>query len=504
MRVENTIKNLKYSYILKAISMLLHLITRAVFIKFLSVELLGANGLFSNIIGILSFADLGIGSAITFSLYKPLEQGDSERIKTLVHLYKKCYTIAGFFILIMGLCLIPLLPSLTNHSTLPNINEIYCLFLLVTVVSYFTADKQSLLIADQKQYVVSKISIYFEFIQCILQIAAIIILKNYIAYLLVQLICQIGTNIMIRSVAMNQYHYLADKNVQKLGENDRNEILKNIKAMFMHKVGGVLVNNTDYIIISSFIGLKIAGIASNYTLIISYISMILLQISNSTVASVGNLAASDTSIDYQYRVFQRLDFLNYSLYFFATVFLSCCMSPLISLLGKEYSLDNLTIFIMCSNFMISGYRIIVNQFKQVSGLFYFDRYKSLCEALVNIVTSLILVKTNGLLGVYLGTLICQLSAGVWWEQIVLFKHYFHMPSSKYHVQWFGNLAVTMLTSILCSSICQSLNMSGIKLLLMTIVIALAGSTAVYLALYKKKEEYSYFIQFLKMHLHFGK
>lgn len=162
MRVESSIKNLKYSYILKATSMLLHLVTRVVFIKYLSVELLGANGLFSNIIGILSFADLGIGAAITFSLYKPLEQQDHEKIKTLIHLYRVCYSIAGTCILVVGLCLIPFLPSLTNHSTLPNLNLIYVMFLLVTVVSYYAADKQSLLIADQKQYMVSLISLGFE------------------------------------------------------------------------------------------------------------------------------------------------------------------------------------------------------------------------------------------------------------------------------------------------------------------------------------------------------
>lgn len=498
MRIENSLRNLKYNYVLKIVSMLLHLITRVVFIMYLNVELLGANSLFSNIIGILSFAELGIGSAISFSLYKPLEQDDHEKIKTLIYLYKKCYFVIGIIILVAGICLIPFLPVLTNYSTIENLSEIYILYLLITVVSYFVADKQSLLIADQKQFIVSQISLIIQFIQCLIQIIVIIVYKNFILYLVIQLVCQIGNNLILTNKTTKEYSYLKDKNIQKLNETDKASIFKSIKAMFMHKIGGVLVNNTDNLIVSSYCGLAVTGVASNYTLIISYANMLLMQVTNSTVASVGNLSASDISEEYKFKVFKRLDFINYTLYYFFTITLVTCLTPLIALLGKTYEIDNLIVVVLCLNFMISGYRIVVNQFKEVSGLFYYDRFKSIAEAIVNLVASIYLVNRFGLIGVYIGTTICQLTVGVWWEQKVLFQHLFSHSSSsiKYGLRWLLNLILVIVIALACLIIRNAINLSGILKLITSMLVSTSLSLLAFYTVFHKREEFHYVIDFI--------
>ena len=221
MRVEKTIKNLVYGYVFKIISLLLNFIVRIVFIKFLAIEYLGASGLFSNILGVLSFAELGIGSAITFCLYKPLEENDKEKIRTLITLFKWCYRIIALIVVVAGLCCVPFLDVLTSHSTLPNLTLIYILYLLDTVISYFGADKQSLLMADQKRYLVTRNTTIIQFLKSILQIIFIAITRNFLVYLGIQVVCQILTVIYLRVTADKEYPYLKDKtNVQPLSKEE--------------------------------------------------------------------------------------------------------------------------------------------------------------------------------------------------------------------------------------------------------------------------------------------
>lgn len=498
MRVEKTIKNLVYGYVFKIISLLLNFIVRIVFIKFLAIEYLGASGLFSNILGVLSFAELGIGSAITFCLYKPLEENDKEKIRTLITLFKWCYRIIALIVVVTGLCCVPFLDVLTSHSTLPSLTLIYILYLLDTVISYFGADKQSLLMADQKRYLVTRNTTIIQFLKSILQIIFIAITRNFLVYLGIQVVCQILTVIYLRVTADKEYPYLKDKtNVQPLSKEENQSIITNVKALILHKIGSILVNNTDNIIISSFLGLATTGIASNFTMIISAVNTILLQLSYSTLASVGNLIASDVGNEYRMKVFKRLDFLNYSLYMICTIFLATLMKPLIEVLGKEYGLGDSIVLILCANFMLSGSRQVINQFKETGGLFVHDKYKAICEAIVNLIVSLILVKPLGLLGVYIGTFACSIIAGAWWEQMVTFKYLFHESFIKYNMRWLGRLTLTIGISALLIFVRNSLSLTGIIGFIEMFVIDFVLLGIIFLLVYRKTDEFNYYLQFTK-------
>ena len=497
MRVEKTIKNLVYSYVFKVISLLLNFVVRIVFVKFLAVEYLGASGLFSNILTVLSFAELGIGSAITFCLYKPLEENNQDKLKTLINLFKKCYLIIAMVVAFTGLCCIPFLDVLTNHSELPNLKLIYILYLSDTVISYFGADKQSLLIADQKRYLVTKNTTIIQLTKSIIQVIFIILTKNFLVYLLIQVICQLLTVLYLKYTANKEYPFLKTKEkITPLPKEEKQKIITDVKALLMHKIGTIAINNTDNIIISSFLGLTITGIASNYVLIINSVNIIIWQISYSTLASVGNLLASDVKKDYVEKIFNRLDFLNYSLYLFATVLLSTLLKPLIGVLGKEFGLEDLTVLFLCINFMIAGSRAVVNQFKETGGLFVYDKYKALCEAAINLVVSIWLVQKLGLLGVYIGTFACYILVGVWWEQKVLFNKLFQKSFFLYNLQWIRRFLLTVSLSTLLIWVRNSFDLSGLIGFIIMGFIDLIVISIVYYVFYHKKDEYQYFKDFI--------
>lgn len=497
MRLENTVKNLIYGYITKGINILLNFIVRIVFLKYIAIEYLGASGLFSNIFGVLSFAELGIGEAITFCLYKPLIEDDHEKIKTLIDLFKKCYLIVSIIVIVGGIACIPFLDTLTNNSQLPNLVLIYVMYLFDTVVTYYGAAKQSLLTADQKRYIVNRNTIIIQLIKSFLQIIVIVTTKKFIPYLFVQIACQLLTVVYLNRTANKSYPYLHEKNITPLNSDEKNSIITNVKALFMQKIGAILVNNTDNLIVSSFLGLGTTGIVSNFTMIISSVNLLLLQLCNATLASVGNLNASDSSLEYKKKIFNRLDFLNYALYMICTIFLATLMKPLVEILGKEFSLDDFTILVLCTNFLLSGTRQIVNQFKETSGLFVYDKYKGFCEAIINLIASIILVIKMGIVGVYIGTFLCNFFGGAWWEQRVLFKYYFQESFVSYHLKWIGRLTITVLCSAILILIRNYLGLSGIACLITTFLIDVLILLILYYVLYRNSEELKYYSELFK-------
>ena len=216
MRVKNSINNIIFGIGSQLTSSIVAFITRTIFIYTLGITYLGIEGLFTNVLSILSLANLGIESAIIFSLYEPLSKKNEVEIKGYISFYGKVYKIVGIVILLVGLILIPYLPNMinTNININENITLIYVLFLLSSSISYMYIYKQSILIASQKTYLISKIHIYFILISNLLQVSILIIFKKYIPVLLVQLICRIVENIVISIRAEREFPFIKDKNIE--------------------------------------------------------------------------------------------------------------------------------------------------------------------------------------------------------------------------------------------------------------------------------------------------
>nr|WP_317279569.1 oligosaccharide flippase family protein [uncultured Fusobacterium sp.] len=432
-RIENTLKNMFSGLIAQIIVLVMNFINRTIFIKFLGVEYLGLSGLFSNILSMLSLAELGVGVAISFSLYKPLAQKDIRKIKALMNFYSKAYHLIGIVILVLGICLIPFLDFFIKEK--PNIKNfilIYMLFLGNSVISYFFTYKRSLLSADQKEYINIINRTIFMIIQSIVQFLVLIVFRNYIVYLLVVIICTLISNIEI-SIKCNRMYPFLKKNKENLNKSETKILLKYVGAQMSHKVGGIVVNGTDNILITSLLknGLVIVGLYSNYLLIINAVRNIINMFFLSVTASVGNLNAEENK-EKSKQIFNNIFFLN--MFFYGVT--SNCIFNLINdfiriWLGEKYILSLDIVIVIVINYFITGMRQSCITFNTTLGLFWNDRFKPWIEAIINLIVSIILIKYFGFIGILLGTLISTLVTSFWIEPFILYKNGFKEKLTEY-------------------------------------------------------------------------
>lgn len=453
MRTKNSIKNITAALGGQFFAILFSLITRAVFVKTLSSEYLGLDGLFSNILTILSLIELGVGPAMTFSLYKPLADSDNEKIKSLMELYKKLYFIIGSAMIIIGILFLPFLDFFINTDIrIDNIKFIYILFLLNTALPYFFTYKTSLLITDQKKYIYNIYHYLFFVIYNVLQIIILFLTHNYILFLSVQIVIVCVQNIVIVNKVNKLYPFIKEKNVNKLDSDTEKNISKNVKAMIFHKLGSVLVTSTDNLIISKLVGLSAVALYSNYYLITNSLKKIISQIFDSVISSVGNLVAKENT-EKVYDIFEKIFFFNYWIYAVTGVCLAVLLNDFIYLwVGKDYVFSFEILLIIVINYYLNGMRKSVLVFRDSMGLYWYDRYKPIFEALINIVFSVILAKKYGILGVFIGTLISNILTNLWIEPFVLYRYGFSKSTSCYFKRLFVYIVYTIILYIITNTI----------------------------------------------------
>lgn len=493
MRSVNSLKNTSYAMLTQILSLIFKFIIQTIFIKTLGAEYLGVNGLFTNVLQMLSLAELGIGSAITYNLYKPLANNNEKEIKAYMNFYKKAYNFIGLFILIIGLCITPFLKFfIKNQSQVDNLNLIYLLFLLNTVLSYFFAYKRSIIIADQKSFLDSQNLLIKTIIQTILQVLILIFTKNYILFLVIQIACTFFSNIFISRKANKLYPYLI-KNTECLTKKQKRKIYKDVYAMTAHRVGGVVVDGTDNLLISAFVSLSSVGIYSNYVLIKSSIDQLLSQLFTAITASVGNLNAVSTS-DKSYKVYQSIFFLNVWIYGFCSIVFLVCINQFITLwIGKEYLLAEGIVLLITINFFLIGIRKSTVMFKDTQGLFWNDRYKPYAEAIVNLIASIVFLKIFGFIGVLLGTLVSTITTCFWIEPYVLYKYSFKKPLSNYFKKFLIYTVIIVIIGFFIYHICNVITITGILGLVIKLLLCAVIFNGMYLLIFFKSPQFKYLL-----------
>lgn len=448
-RTKSSLQNIKYSVILQVVYVVLSFVSRTIFIRTLGAEYLGINGLFSNIITILSLVELGVGPAMTFALYKPLADRDDKLLQQLMYLFKRVYIMVGVVILILGIAFTPyIFYFMKEVPNLSNLKLIYILFIIKTSSSYFFSYKRSFLIADQKQYLDTKFHIPFHFLNVFLGIGVLLTTQNYIIFLLIQIITPILENLYIVSKVNEMYPFLLVKPEASLPKEYLMSILKNVKALMFHKFGSVIVFSTDNLIISKFVGILEVGLYSNYLLIIDRIGALYSLVFQSLLASVGNLKVSEENSKSVF-IFQCIDLVNFWMYTFAAIAFMILLNPFLSLwVGKEYLFNLHVVAIIVINFYITGRRKSVLLFKDAMGLYHPDRYKSFFESIINLVFSIVLAKYYGIFGVFAGTFISSVTTVLWIEPLVVYKHGFKTSVLDYFKKYsiFTSLSIILYFS----------------------------------------------------------
>lgn len=330
-RTDNSLRNLKTAVLFKLAAIVVNFIARKIFVVVLTKEYLGLDGTFANILTMLSLAELGVGTAITYSMYKPLAEGDRELILSLMTLYRKFYTVIGITVGVLGAALTPFLQYIIRDiPDIPHIRLIYLMFVLDSSISYFLVYKQSLISADQKQHIVTSYQYKTGMAVTAAQCAALLLTGDYILYLALKLCATFVCNALLARKADRLYPYLKQKTVQPLPAPVRQDISKNIRAMIAHKLGSVVVFGTDNVLIAYFVGAVSVGLYSNYLLITQSLKSAYSMIFRAMTASIGNLCAAEDTAHAQ-AVFWRVDLLTRWIYGFSAVCLVVLFNPFISL-----------------------------------------------------------------------------------------------------------------------------------------------------------------------------
>lgn len=490
-RTENAIRNVKTGFIVQLINKIMAFVVRTVFIKCLNNEYLGVNGLFTNVLTILSFAELGIGTAIIFNMYKPIADNDKEKIKTLMSLYKKTYNIIGFIVFFLGLMVIPFMNIIVKDA--PNIKEnlilIYILFLINTSSSYFFTYKKSIIIAHQKQSIINNIDSIFYLIKSAIEILFLVITKNYIIYLIIQIGGTILENFYLSYTANNMYPYLKEKNVKKLNREESKTIFSNVKALVIYKFGGVIMNGTDNILISSLINVATVGIVSNYNLIILSVKSILSSALNGITASVGNLNAIGNK-EQKEKIYYDLTFIYYLIYSLCTISFIVLLNPFIKIwLGNSYILHVSISISLAISFFIDGMRQTGFIYRTTLGLFQKAKSTPNIAAITNIVLSIALCKLWGLVGIFIATSIAQLVSYSWIDTHLIYKYEFKKSPKDYYkkyILYFITFTIELLISLL---LCNFIKINMYIDFVLKILVALLIPNIINLIIYRKSSEY---------------
>lgn len=495
-RAEASVKNSSFSIITQVLTVIINFVVKTVFIYTLGNEYLGINGLFSNIITMLSLADLGIGIAIPYSLYKPLSEKNSEKIKTLMNFYKKIYNIIGIVVLLIGLSLTPFLPLIIKD--MPNIQHIYLiydLFVIHSASSYFFIYKKFLIDSDQKSYITSKITFIFSTGLSIIQIFILIFTHNFILFLLSSIIMVITQNIYISKKAEQLYPYLKEKNIDELDKKEYKEIKKNISSLFIYKVGNVIMNGTDNIVISKIIGIIEVGIYSNYLLIINSIYNILNQIFNAITSSIGNLVVT-TNEKRSLNVYENLNFFTFTLYGTVCICLMVLINPFINIwIGKDYLLSDFVSFLIAFNLFLTGMQSVTSSFRNAYGLFYKAKYRPILMCILNIVISIILAKYMGVAGVIIGTIISKLVTVIWLDPYIIYHYGFKENVSKFYKQYLIYLICYLAINFVIYTLYKYIVINNIFMFAIYGILTFTIIALIICLLFHKTKEFKYFYNY---------
>ncbi len=500
-RTEYSARNTTVAMLARVIAILLGFCTRVVFTHTLSEEYVGINGLFTDILNVLALSELGIGTAITYALYKPIAEKDIEKQKSLMQIYRQFYRIVALIVLAAGLLVIPFMDLLIRNETqVENLTFLYLLYLANSVISYLLVYKRTLIEAYQLSYIGVLYQTVFLILQNAVQMLVLVTTQNFTLFLTILIACTLLNNLCISKKANRMYPFLKDKQVKPLMKEEKQGIYQNIRAMLMHKIGNVVVNNTDNLLLSSLVGIVSVGMYSNYYLVIGSVRQVLNQAFQGITASVGNLGVEESKERVQ-RIFEAAFFIGQWMFGFAAICLFELLTPFVELsFGSQYVFNGNITFVLCLNFYFTGMRQATLVFRDSLGLFWYDRYKSLAEALINLVVSIVLGVKFGVLGIFIGTLCSTLLTSLWVEPYMLYKHRLKVSVCGYFLRYGIYVAVTGIAWWITHMLCDRVTGSALELCVFRLLICAVVPNVLYLLVYAKSKELHFLLNKAKQML----
>ncbi len=505
-RTHNTVINVTTGIVTQLAITVLQFVSRTIFIKYLGEAYLGINGLFSNILTMLSLTELGLDTAINFKLYKPLAEGNIPRLQILMKFYRRAYLAVGSIILILGLILIPFLPNLIKdyQSIIElGINPvlIFLLFLGQSSLSYlFFASKSAILKADQKIAITNRVRFWVTIFVAITQIITLKIYKDFVLYTVIGTASTILLNLITARIATKQYPQVFIKIEAKIERAEVRSIFKDLGALFVFKVNDVVKKATDNIVLSAYIGINIVGLYTNYVLFFSSVLLFLNMLYGAVDASMGNLFATET-VEKRYNLFQIMNYVTVVIFGASAVGIAVCADELLTIwIGTKYVIPNGFAVLVGLEMYMHGLKQNLTQIRNASGVFRQMWYRPLIGAVINLGISIWLVHPLGIHGVIIGTLASDVFANLLFDPSIVYKYSFE--GIKPVAEYYGNnlifiivlAAVYFLDSYLCNLILID---RGWLSVIAHIFICAVSVPLVFSVVFCKRYENQYLLQMIK-------
>lgn len=493
MRVENAIRNIKVAMVYQIINLLLNFIDRKLFVQILGVEYLGVHGLFTNMMSMLALAELGVGTAIIYNLYEPLARGDEEQVTALMKIYRKLYRAIGALIGGLGVLTTICLPLFIKdvHIQINELRIAYLVFVVGTMMTYWTGYKRSLLYADQKNYVLLLGDMGANLLGMLTKIGILMIYPSYSIYIFIHTLSKIIPNVYA-SVKVNKlYPYLKKHKGIEVDGGLHRQVKKNVRDLFIHKISNFVVMSTDNLILSTFVGIRAVGLVANYQLIISAVTSFIAQGIEALQASVGHLITTEGK-DKVHIFFERMNFICFWIASVTTVCLFGLIQPFIKLwLGRDYQISNTIIVVMLLNYILCVLTRPLWQLMSLSGFFKEDKCNALAEMSVNFILSLILVQKIGVVGVFIGTTVSYIVAWILKTKI-LYGYFFKKSSQSYYKSMIMYIGIILLEVAVTLKICKAIDIENMAIAFcIRVFICLVLPNSINLLLFRRSKHIRY-------------
>lgn len=507
-RMEYTFKNAAYSLLSQIVGLFIAFLSKTVILRVLGKVYSGVGGLYGNILGILSLAEMGFGAAMAFALYKPVAEKNTEKIKSMLFLYKKTYRKIAVIVAVLGISLAPFLKYIINGGEVIGYKKLtayYLLYLFDMVSSYFFSYKYSVLYAEQKGYIYTNISVVWNIISNTFKIAGLILLESYAAYLAIGILISFIQKLHMNMLLNKRYPYLKERYAEPLEKTDENEIRKNVKALIMHNIGGRMVNGTDNIIISAFINITVLGCVSFYTTVINALNSFVNTILGAAISSIGNIVATE-SREKQKDVIDKYVYVNSYLSGFTAVGVYVLISPFVEIIwGNELLISDTIVFFLVFSVYLSYQLNCINNIKSAAGIFEQDKFVPILQSVINLVVSVILAGKIGVAGVYIGTIV-QAVAALLIKVNVTYKAMFGGGISEYLKRQLFHLFLTVISGIVCIGIKHFAFAEGVTVFrfAFAFIAVCVLTNAIFIFGLRNAKETKYFVDLLKEKHFIGK
>lgn len=460
-KTRNVVRNTSMGVLNNLTLTILNLISRKLFLVYIGIEYLSIGQVINNILSILAFSELGVTNSVLYMLYKSVAEDNKDKIVRILGSYKRLNRIIGCVIFILGLMCMPFLKNFINTSV--DSNTVYLIFLmnlLYSTSTYFCSYRQVLVNADQKNYIISKVSLIINIISIIIQCIMIYLTHNYIVYLLVVIIMGLVQNVFLYKKVGEMYPFLKKYRNFKLEKDESKILVDNVKSMFSVKICGIVINNTDNILVS-MISTIVVGYCANYTMISTRVKGIISIFHNSIVYSLG-IASIEKNAEEKYKLFKKIMLINSFLAGFTTTLLGVLWDDFIILwIGEGYVIPHIIMYSILFNFMWMIISAAVWMFRDTNGLFIYVKKALLVNAALNVILSLALGHFIGVSGVYFATILSDMLSSFWFDARLIYKKIFNKSNFlEYNLKVIFDMGIVFLMILFLQKI---FSLSGLSI-----------------------------------------